>query len=101
MSADKLGAIAGVGTTYIACTDKSDASSEIRVVRVAGQQRPGAPIQLRDDMHLVLLSQLTQDPFPISKDGQATLHVRTVSQDQAAELHRCIHRHVNPEFGIK
>ena len=38
-------------------------------------------------------------PFPVAGDGQAARTSRDVAQFQDRELHRRVHRHINPQLG--
>ena len=97
--AEKLFPITGEGARRIVDIEEGDALGEFGVVKIARQQRAGLEVHFGLHVEQSFVAQVAQHPFPVAGDGQAARAARDVAQFQNRELHRRIHRHINPQLG--
>ena len=97
--AEELLSIPGERARRVVDIDERDALGEFGVVIVARQQRAGLEVHFGLDVQQAFLPQVAQHPFPVAGDRQAARTPRDVAQFQDRELHRRVHRHIDPQLG--
>ena len=90
--------VAGDGARRVVHVEKHDAPGKLGVVMIAGQQRPGPEVHLGLHVQQALRPQVAQHPFPVARDRDPARPVGNIAQFQHGELHRGIHRDVDPKL---
>ena len=98
VSADERSTIAGQRAPGRVGVDESDPAGEFGVVGIASEQRATGGIDLGDQMHRALGSQIAQHPFHVGGCRESSAPPGRIAHLEHRELHRGVTIDIDPEL---
>ena len=101
VSADELGPVPADASIGLIDFEEDHAAREVRVERIACEERAGFRIDPGPYVHLGFGPVLAEDKLQKSRCRHPTGRIGVVAHFKHPELDRCVNIHVDPQFRLK